>query len=159
MTPTPEARPKVAAYPYDPDHNFGPFGLSFADDRWELRRAWKVRMTPKNDDHPYLYKDIYIDQQTFAPHYSFAYDRKDELWKIIWHAKRWSEDESLTGPWFPGSKEIPKNNVLVVVSDLIVNVQTGTGNRIEFWDAHSIPDMSKGKMRRYIDVGLLTKGR
>ena len=150
---------KVTGYPYDPDHNFGPYGLSFADDRWEVRRVWKVRMTPKNEDHPYLYKDIYIDQQTYVPHYSFAYDRKQELWKIIWHAKRWSEDESLTGPWFPGSAEIPENKTLVVVSDLIVNTQTGTGNRIEFWDAHSIPDMSKGKIRRYIDVGRLTKGR
>ena len=27
---------KVLAYPYDKDHNFGPYGLSFADDRFEL---------------------------------------------------------------------------------------------------------------------------
>jgi len=150
---------RMAGYPYNEDQSFGPFGLSFADDRWEMRKVWKVRMTPKNGDHPYSYKDIFIDQQTFVPHYSFAYDRKDELWKIIWHAKRWSQDESLTGVWFPGSTEIPEPNALVVVSDLIVNVQTGTGNRIEFWDAHSIPDMSKGKIRRFIDVGRLTKGR
>ncbi len=150
---------RVAGYPYEEDQSFGPFGLSFADDRWEMRRVWKVRMTPKNDDHPYSYKDIYIDQQTFVPHFSFAYDRKDELWKIIWHAKRWSQDESLTGVWFPGSSEIPEPNALVVVSDIIVNVQTGTGNRIEFWDAHSVPDLSKGKIRRFIDVGRLTKGR
>ncbi|MDX1579173.1 MAG: DUF1329 domain-containing protein, partial [Gemmatimonadota bacterium] len=26
---------KVEAYPYDEDHNFGPYGLSYADDRWE----------------------------------------------------------------------------------------------------------------------------
>jgi hypothetical protein len=46
-----------------------------------------------------------------------------------------------------------------VVSDIIVNVQTGTGNRIEFWDAHGTPLPSKGKIRRFIDVGRLTKGR
>jgi hypothetical protein len=38
-------------------------------------------------------------------------------------------------------------------------VQTGTGNRIEFWDAHGTPPKSKGKIRRFIDVGRLTKGR
>jgi hypothetical protein len=27
----------------------------------------------------------------------------------------------------------------VVVSDTIVNVQTGTGNRIEFWNNHGTP--------------------
>jgi hypothetical protein len=45
------------------------------------------------------------------------------------------------------------------VSDIIVNVQTGTGNRIEFWDSNGTPLRSKGKIRRYIDVGRLTKGR
>ena len=40
-----------------------------------------------------------------------------------------------------------------------MNVQTGTGNRIEFWDRTGTPLDSKGKIRRYIDVGRLTKGR
>jgi len=48
---------------------------------------------------------------------------------------------------------------LLVVADIIANVQTGTGNRIEFWDAHGTPMKSKGKIRRFIDVGRLTKGR
>jgi hypothetical protein len=38
-------------------------------------------------------------------------------------------------------------------------VQTGTGNRIEFWDNHGTPFPSKGKIRRYIDIGRLNKGR
>ena len=46
-----------------------------------------------------------------------------------------------------------------VHEDVIANVQTGTGNRIEFWDSHGTPLKSKGKIRRYIDVGRLTKGR
>ena len=52
---------KVKAYPYVKDHNFGPYGLSYADDRWELRDVVLVRMIPKNQDHPYHHKDIYID--------------------------------------------------------------------------------------------------
>jgi len=147
------------AYPYDKDHNFGPYGLSFANDSWELREAFLVRMKPKNDDHPYHHKDIWIDKQTYTPLYSFAYDQKEELWKIIWHNKRWSEDTDLTGEWYPGWPEVPKPQVLPVIADIIVNTQTGTGNRIEFWDAHGTPLKSKGKIRRFIDVGRLTKGR
>ena len=149
----------VKAYPYVKDHNFGPYGLSYANDRWELRDAWLVRMIPKNDDHPYHHKDIWIDKQTMSPMYAFAYDRKEELWKILWHVKRWSEDTDLTGPWFEGWDDVPEPRGLPVVSDMIVNVQTGTGNRIEFWDAHGTPPESKGKIRRFIDVGRLTKGR
>jgi hypothetical protein len=147
---------KVRAYPYNKEHNFGPYGLSYADDLWEVRRAVKVRMTPKNDDHPYHHKDIYLDKQTLAPLYSFAYDQKEELWKILWHNKRWSESDA---DYYPGWKGIETPNDVKVVSDMIVNVQTGTGNRIEFWDATGTPLKSTGKVRRYIDIGRLTRGR
>ncbi len=149
---------KVKAYPYDRDHNFGPYGLSFADDRWEMRHAVKVRFTPKNADHPYHHKDIYVDKQTLKSLYSFAYDTKEELWKIIWHNKRWSEDD-LTVDYYPGWEGVPEPRDLRIVADIITNVQTGTGNRIEFWDIYGTPLKSKGKIRRYIDVGRLTKGR
>ena len=152
------ANTKVKAYPYDRDHNFGPYGLSFADDRWEMRHAVKVRFTPKNADHPYHHKDIYIDKQTLNALYSFAYDQKEELWKIIWHNKRWSGEE-LTEDYYPGWEGVPEPRAHQMVSDIITNVQTGTGNRIEFWDANGVPFKSKGKIRRYIDVGRLTKGR
>jgi len=149
---------KVLAFPYERDHNFGPYGLSFADDRWEVRKVVKIRMTPKNDDHPYHHKDIYIDKETMRALYSFAYDRKEELWKIIWHNKRWSE-EDLTENYYSGWEGVPDPRALQIVSDIITNVQTGTGNRIDFWDAAGEPFKSKGKIRRYIDVGRLTKGR
>jgi hypothetical protein len=150
---------KVKGYPYEKDHNFGPYGLSYADDRWELRDAVVIRFIPKNSDHPYHHKDLYLDKQTLTALYSFAYDQKEELWKIIWHNKRWSEDTSLTGDWYPGWAGVDRARDLLIVSDTIVNVQTGTGNRIEFWDVNGVPLASKGKIRRFIDVGRLTKGR
>jgi len=150
---------KVKAYPYSREHNFGPYGLSFADDRWELRRVWKVRMVPKNEDHPYHHKDLYIDKQTYNALYSFAYDQKEELWKIIWHNHRWSGDDITEEDWYKGWDQVEKPRDHRIISDMIVNVQTGTGNRIEFWDAHGTPLKSKGRVRRYIDIGRLTKGR
>jgi len=150
---------RIKGYPYVKDQNYGPYGLSLASDRWELRKMVKVRMTPKNEDHPYSYKDIYIDAQTFQPHYSFAYDQKDELWKIIWHAKRWSEDEELAGDWYSGWEGVEEPRDFRTIADIIVNVQTGTGNRIEFFNANGEPMTSKAKIRRYIDTGRLTMGR
>jgi hypothetical protein len=150
---------KVKGYPYVKEQNFGPYGLSFASDRWELRHAVIVRMKPRNTDHPYAWKDIYIDKQTLQPLYSMAYDQKNELWKIIYHNHRWSQDESLSGPWFETWEEVPEPRVVAVVSDTIINVQTGTGNRIEFWDAGGKPIGNKARIRRYIDVGRLTRGR
>ena len=147
---------QVRAFPYDEDHNFGPLGISFADDRWQLRRAVAVRMKPKNEHHPYHHKDIYIDRQTLIPLYAFAYDQKDELWKIIWHNTRWSEAHA---DYYPGWKGIDVPRDLKTVSDIIVNVQTGTANRIEAWDVDGTPLRSMGQLRRYVDVGRLTQGR
>ena len=138
---------------------------SAANDQWEVRDAWVIRFDPKNDDHPYHHKDIYIDKETYKPIYSFAYDRKEELWKIIWHQHRYSEDwktgdtRSKTGEWYAGWEDVSEPKDLRIVSDIIVNVQTGTGNRIEFWDSHGSPLKTRGKIRRYIDLGRLNKGR
>lgn len=145
------------AFPYDPDHSFGPYGLSYADDRWEMRHAIKIRFTPNNSDHPYHHKDIYIDKNSMEPLYSFAYDRKEEMWKVITHNHRWSDEPDFVE--YVGWEAVPNPRDLTVVSDTIVNVQTGTGNRIEFWARTGMPMKSKGRIRRYIDVGRLTKGR
>ena len=120
---------KVKAYPYGEDHNFGPYGLSYADDRWELRDVFVVRMVPKNGDHPYHHKDIYIDKQTLTAAFSFAYDQKEELWKIIWHNKRWSEDESLSGPWYTNWEGIGSPRDLLIVSDTIASKTPTTKKR------------------------------
>ena len=154
------------AYPYTQDeYDFGPYGFSFSNDRWELRKAWVIRFDPKNEDHPYHHKDLYIDKETYVPLYSLAYDRRNELWKIIWHNHRYSEDwngddpRAKDGVWYPGWEGVETPKDLRVISDVIVNVQTGTGNRIEYWDNRGTPLTSKGKIRRYIDLGRLNRGR
>jgi len=147
---------QVKAYPYSRDRSFGPYGLSLADDRWELRHAIRIQFVPRNADHPYSKKILYIDTDTAEMLYSFAYDQKDELWKIIYHNKRWSEDgHEFYQPW----DGVPEPRDSMSVADVVINVQTGTGNRIEFWDANGSPLGNTGKVRRYIDAGRLTKGR
>jgi hypothetical protein len=146
---------KVKGFPYVRGRSFGPYGLSFADDRWELRHAIQIRFTPNNPEHPYHHKDIWIDKQTLEPLYSFAYDRKGELWKIITHNHRWSGDNEEYIGW----ENVPEPRDLTVVSDIIANVQTGTGNRIEIWDRIGTAMQSKGRIRRFTNVGRLTRGR
>jgi hypothetical protein len=148
---------QVKGYPFDKNHNFGPFGLSYADDAWDLRQAVVIEFTPRASDHPYSRKVIYVDEQSMEPLYSFAYDRKGELWKLIWHNHRWSDDAGF--PEYEGWPGVDPPRDLTPVSDVIVNVQTGTGNRIEYWDRSGTPFDSKGALRRYIDQNRLTKGR
>lgn len=148
-------------FPYQRDGDFGPSGLSYASDRWEQRRAIQLEMVPKDPEHPYSRKVIWIDEQTFQPLYSFAWDRKGELWKIIHHNHRWSEDDLDGIPareWYPAWEAVPEPRDLRVVSDSLLNVQTGTGDRLDFWDSRgTAPDPRS--LRRYIDVRRLRQGR
>ncbi|MCG8588997.1 MAG: DUF1329 domain-containing protein [Proteobacteria bacterium] len=152
---------KALGFPYSENGSYGPSGLSYANDRWELRRAVGLEMKPKDANHPYSRKVLWIDRQTFQPLYSFAYDTKGELWKIIYHNHRWSEDDVgdvKARDWYPAWEGVPEPRDLRVVSDAIVNVQTGTGNRLDFWDSQGSPP-SLGEIRRYIDVQRLRRGR
>jgi hypothetical protein len=147
--------------PSESDGSFGPSGFSYADDRWELRRAVVIEMRPKDEMHPYLKKEIWLDRQTLAPLYSFAYDRTGALWKIILHNHRWSEDD-LQGvaarEWYPAWEGVPRPRDLRVVSESIANVQTGTGNRLDFWDSHGTMP-KRGELRRFVDIQRLRRGR
>jgi len=96
-----------------------------------------------------------------SPLYSFAYDRTGALWKIILHNHRWSEDD-LQGiaarEWYPSWEGVAAPRDLRVVSESIANVQTGTGNRLDFWDSHgTMPN--RGDLRRYVDIQRLRRGR
>ncbi|HKJ23594.1 MAG TPA: DUF1329 domain-containing protein, partial [Myxococcota bacterium] len=147
--------------PTDGDRSFGPSGFSYADDRWELRRAVVLEMKPKDPMHPYQRKEIWLDRETMSPLYSFAYDRTGALWKIILHDHRWSEDD-LHGiaarEWYPAWEGVPEPRDVRVVSESIANVQTGTGNRLDFWDSHGTMP-KRGDLRRYVDIQRLRRGR
>jgi len=159
------ANSRVRGYPYVKDQNFGPRGLSFANDTWEMRHAYKVRFVAKNADHPYHHKDIYIDIDSSKALYSFAYDQKKTLWKILYHAGRWSEDDA---SYYYGWAEVSEPRDLRNVGDVILNVQTGTGNRIEYWDTHGTPyvddekvvtsPVSTGKVRKEISLRSIGQG-
>ena len=76
------------------------------------------------------------------------------------HAKKQSNDRQDPGAGDPPAVDtgVPEPRDLRVVSDAIVNVQTGTGNRLDFWDSQGSPP-SLGEIRRYIDVQRLRRGR
>ena len=151
---------QVRGYPYEEEGDFGPGGLSYASDRWEARRAVGVRMKPRDPSHPYARKDVWLDRQTFSPLYSFAYDHKGELWKIIYHNHRWSEDDlggEKAREWYPAWQGVSEPRDLKIVSEALLNVQTGTGNRIDFWNVHgSQPDLRR--LRQQLDVRSLARG-
>jgi len=146
---------RVRAYPYAGDHDFGPTGLSFANDDWQLRPAVKLRMRPKDPEHPYARKDLYLDRETLRALYSFAYDGADALWKVIVHNGRFSESDP---GYYPGWDGVPEPRDAKTVADVVLNVQTGLGTRIEYWDNHGTPIGGRSEIKTYIDQRMREQG-
>ena len=60
--------------------------------RWEVRDSHVVLIKPKVDDHPYSYRIVFIDAETYWTHWMFGFDRKDdELLRMAQHFLKYSE--------------------------------------------------------------------
>ena len=139
---------EIKGYPLSDDANFGPTGFSYANDTWQLRKAIILEQKPK-DSHIYSRKRMWLDKDTYLCLYAAAYDRRNELWKIIQPAYHWSERPDQVKP-------IKGVNTLIPSANIVVNVQTGTGVRIEVYDAQPTR-LSRGKIRKQIDIGRLSR--
>ena len=133
---------RLKGYPYSRDENFGPYGFSLVNDIWQMRKAIIIEMKPKKR-HPYARKRLWLDKETYVPLYAAAYDRRNELWKLIHMNHHWSEREDQPG-------RIEGLNTFLPSSNIVINVQTGTGVRIEIFDAQPTR-LSRGKIRRRTD--------
>ncbi len=61
--------------------------------RWEVRDSHVILVEPKADNHPYSYRVIFIDAETYWTHWMFAYDKQDDkLLRMNQHFLKYSED-------------------------------------------------------------------
>ncbi|MEN8184082.1 MAG: DUF1329 domain-containing protein, partial [Myxococcota bacterium] len=147
-----------AAYPESEDREFGPWGLSFASDRWDLRRALVLSGTLKEatgGDSPQRF-EMYVDLQTLQPLYYMSWDSRGERVDVGYYVGRWSEDR----PDYPKWPDDPKRAVRVIdpVGAAFANLGEGGSWRRESWNVVSIPP-DDGTVKRKISVGQLTKRR
>jgi hypothetical protein len=140
---------RLQGYPRSEDENFGPTGYSLGNDVWQVRKAIILDMKPKDSGHPYTRKRIWLDKETYDAHYATAYDRRGELWKLIYATNHYSEREDQP-------HRIEGVNAFLRSCDFVVNVVTATGVRIEFFDAQPTR-MRRGLIRKAIDIGRLAR--
>jgi hypothetical protein len=147
-----------AGFPEQADRDFGPWGLSFASDRWDLRRALVLEATASRDWGSEVAPRmiLYVDLQTLHPLYVATYDRKGELTNVGLYAGRWSDDR----PDYPRWPDDPARAVRVIdsVGAAFANLAEAGSWRRESWDVVATPPPDKA-VRRMLSVNELTKGR
>ena len=145
-------------YPVEANREFGPWGLSFASDRWDLRRVLvlegRVKGQPGFRGESRL--TMYVDLQTLVPLYYISYNAKEEPIDIGVFASRWSEDR----PDYPRWPDDAKRPVRVIDSmgTAFANLAEEGSWRRESWNlvATPPPDAELKKLDSSTD---LTKGR
>jgi hypothetical protein len=144
-------------YPADRERQFGPWGLSFASERWDLRRAVALEGVAKQakggDQVAKLV--LYLDLQTLQPLYYMSWDSRGEAVDVGMFVGRWSEDRADYPAW-PASGGAVR--VIDPAGASFANLAEGGGWRRESWDAVAVPP-DDAELRRLVSVGGLTKGR
>jgi len=145
-------------YPEDEDRSFGPWGLSFASDRWDLRRALVLENTLDADigSDDVSQTLLYVDLQTLQPLYLATFDSKGEMTNVGMYAGHWSED-SEDYPRWPDDEDRPVR-VLDSVAASFANLAMNGSWRRESWDNVSTPPPDR-TVKRMISTGELTKRR
>ncbi len=144
-----------AAYPVDRGRSFGAWGLAFADDRWDLRRALVLRsrrQAPPDGTPAEIVR--YVDLQTLQPLYYVATDVDGELGTVGLYVGRWSEDR----PGYPGWPDDPERPVRVIdpVAAAFTDARLGDGWRREAWELVGTP-LPDAKQQKLLSVNELTK--
>jgi len=147
-----------AAYPEQKDRNFGAWGLSWANDRWDLRRALVLELVAKGGHHgeQVARQLLYVDLQTLSPLYLATFDSKDELTNIGYFAGRWSEARKDYPRW-PGDETKPVR-VIDPVGAAFANLAEAGSWRRESWQNVSTPPKDR-VVKRMVSVNQLTKRR
>ncbi|MEW5057086.1 MAG: DUF1329 domain-containing protein [Cycloclasticus sp.] len=134
----------------------GPNGWALDDD-WELRLTDVFIQKPKSSSHPYSAKYLFTDRQNHTSYYSAAFDQAGELWKVWQQSRTWSED-----PQGAGRKNMPEQaaglNVPIYQSIQVIDVQNDRGTLVSVQDTY-YPVDKKSKIKRALDVNVLTEGR
>lgn len=147
-----------AAYPEDELRSFGPYGLSWASDRWDLRRALVLEGTRRQVGEPgdVAMQRVWLDLQTLYPLYYTSYDAKGEQIDVGYFVGRWSEDRPAYAKW-PGDRS-RRTRVLDPVGSAFANLRLKGSWRRESWTVVSVP-VSDKRAKQSLSIRNIQKGK
>lgn len=125
-----------SGYPSSPDRNFGPSGLSVANDRWDVRYAVVIEGALRVPNEEVRTMTVFVDFQTQQPLYWISRTGRRRIIDVGILASRYTGDIADYPRWPTGAR----TEVFEPVGAFFVNVLAGTGGwRRESYDIRSVP--------------------
>ena len=141
-------------YPADPRRDFGPSGLSLADERWDVRQAVAIQGALRERGRGFDWLTLYIDTQTQQPLYVITERRGTRrVAEVCILVHRWSRDLPGYPAWTDGEPAAVFDPTAAVCFD----ESDESGWRRESYDVRSTP-LPPDEMRRLTSLGYLEHG-
>ncbi|MEM7542327.1 MAG: DUF1329 domain-containing protein [Pseudomonadota bacterium] len=139
-------------WPYS--HFQGPLS-DIPEDNWELRDTYVLVATPKWEDHPYAYRVMFFDKQTYVVLATLVFNRTGDLWKVLYPIYAWRADDDDVA----GHETIePGNTVLHWRSSVSLDVLNNKSSVTRSYGT-DMPTMEASAVRRVFSASKLTGGR
>jgi hypothetical protein len=141
-------------WPDFPDRNYGPWGLSVANDRWDVRWAVVLRGTAKKEVDGVAGVTLWVDWQTQQPLYFVTWRKSGALLDVGVLVHRYSGDSARYPAWPSGE---PANVFDPVAAGFYFVPGRGSGWRRESYDVRSLP-LEPDDLRKLTSTDELLKG-
>ena len=144
----------VVGWPPAPDRNYGPWSLSVASDRWDVRWAVVLRGRARKEIEGVAAVTLWLDWQTQQPLYFVTQKRNGALIDVGILVHRFSGDT----PRYPTWPSTEPANVFDPVAAVFFYVPgRGSGWRRESYDVRSLP-LEPDEIRKLTSTDDLQKG-
>lgn len=121
-------------------------------DRWQVREAFAVEITPKWARHPYASKIIFFDTETFNVTVAVACNRQGEVWRIF-------APSYTLPPEAERASGAPEASVPRWLSTLVIDRIANTATVARARTPTETPTMSESAINRRFNISTLTEGR
>jgi hypothetical protein len=144
----------AVGWPDQPDRNYGPWGLSMASDRWDVRWAVVLRGVARKEIEGVAAITLWLDWQTQQPLYFMTQKKNGALLDVGILVHRYSGD-AVRYPAWPSSE--PANVFDPVAAGFYFVPGRGSGWRRESYDVRSLP-LEPSDLRKLTSTDELQKG-
>ena len=141
-------------WPDDPDRNFGPWGLSVASDRWDVRWAVVLHGAARKEIEGVAAVTLWVDWQTQQPLYYMTQRASGAPIDVGILVHRYSSDLPLYPSWPSGE---PASVFDPVAAAFYYVPGRGSGWRRESYDVRSLP-LDPDKLRKLTSTDELEHG-
>jgi hypothetical protein len=144
----------IAGWPGAPERNYGPWGLSVACDRWDVRWGVVLRGVARKEIEGVSGVTLWIDWQSQQPLYFMTHKKNGALLDVGILVHRYSGDAARYPAW-PSTE--PANVFDPVAATFYYAPGGGSGWRRESYDVRSLP-LEPGEIRKLTSTDDLLKG-